>query len=713
MPWLQNFLTFANDIRSRSPASSNDESQNLRNGRKLKLFSTSTTSGKPKAVAVDEEFRQSMTFACFNTKLCSQCEALKLDERIAETLQSPDELPTWPRFNELFPTLDESCDFCQFYKNLVSLPGFSENFRCFEIEFLKKNQCLVQRTWALRIAKKQKYLSKCDDVEISREEDFPGLRCPEPWPIRPTGINYEELRNKLGVCDGKDSHVRRNVPPPAHPIHAINCNTRQLEILSPGAKYVCLSYVWGPPRPSNGENPGFGWIPNPAERTVEDAITVTSNLHYKYLWVDKYCIDQEDGEMKMNQILQMDYIYTQADLTIVAAAGDHSDYGLPGVSTQPRSLRQGLRIGNYVLMSCWRDTNLAHALKKSKWMERAWTYQEALLSKRRLFFTDYCYLHDCGKCYTEGDESVLFESWRNCPKRVTHGRVKLQSQWMAYHVFPSSTDMCERIEEYSRRQLSYQSDALNAVAGVLQTYESTIIPEYHYFGLPIFRPFLREADPATTSMDAFVQSLRWSLEGLQVRERRLEFPSWSWVGWKRPCYIKSEAPTTPTQAIVEIELSSGARIDWAQFTEMGYLKHDRTSQSRYIWVEAWTFPLQTIDAPPPFEENVQQAESIRNAIVDPNVVQFKASIDLFCNDSAEELERLRVSCGKGRLLAVVLGDISKEVTTRSIIIVEELDGEYQRVGNFDDTGRAMIWDISASFWERNIAGLKRQWIRLS
>ncbi|KAF4546314.1 Tol-like protein [Lasiodiplodia theobromae] len=415
----------------------------------------------------------------------------------------------------------------------------------------------------------------------------------------------------------------------------------------------------------------------------------------------------------MKQILQMDYIYKQADLTIVAAAGDHSDYGLPGVSTVPRSPRQSLKIGNYVLMSCWRDTTLAHALEQSKWMERAWTYQEALLSERRLFFTDYCYLHDCGKCFAEGDESVQFDSWRHCPKRVAHGHAKLTSQWMAYHAFPSATDMCKRIEEYSRRHLSHQSDALNAITGVLQTYEHTVSPEQHYFGLPMFRPYVREADPSTTNMDGFVQSMRWSLEGSQVRERRPEFPSWSWVGWKCPCYMKSEAPTTPTEVIIEIELSSGARIDWAQFAEMGYLKHDRTSQSRYIWVEAWTFLLETLDAPPPFEENVQQSELIRNAIIDPNVVQFKASIDLFCNDSAEELERLRVSCGKGRLLAVVLGDISKEVTTRSIIIVEELDGEYQRVGNFDDTGRAMIWDISASFWERDIAGLERQWIRLS
>jgi hypothetical protein len=38
----------------------------------------------------------------------------------------------------------------------------------------------------------------------------------------------------------------------------------------------------------------------------------------------------------MSQIREMDRIYTQAELVIIAAAGNDPDYGLPGVSSRGR-----------------------------------------------------------------------------------------------------------------------------------------------------------------------------------------------------------------------------------------------------------------------------------------------------------------------------------------------------------------------------------------
>jgi len=65
--------------------------------------------------------------------------------------------------------------------------------------------------------------------------------------------------------------------------------------------------------------------------TIEDAITVTKAIRFQYLWVDQYCIDQGDENEKQRQIQQMNLIYKCADLTIIAAAGDGRNYGLPGV----------------------------------------------------------------------------------------------------------------------------------------------------------------------------------------------------------------------------------------------------------------------------------------------------------------------------------------------------------------------------------------------
>lgn len=47
---------------------------------------------------------------------------------------------------------------------------------------------------------------------------------------------------------------------------------------------------------------------------------------YRYLWVDRYCIDQDDVAEKKEQIAQMDRIYRGAELTIIAA-GTTMDWG--------------------------------------------------------------------------------------------------------------------------------------------------------------------------------------------------------------------------------------------------------------------------------------------------------------------------------------------------------------------------------------------------
>ncbi|KAF9630445.1 hypothetical protein BFW01_g1007 [Lasiodiplodia theobromae] len=554
-------------------------------------------------------------------------------------------------------------------------------------------------------------------MRMRREESSPGLKCPDKWPVDPFGVDYEELRNKLAFCDDRNrTRYRKKITPPPHPITVINCHTRQLEPLEPGMKYVCLSYVWGPPKPSSGDEPGYPHIPNYTEKTVEDAITVTANLNYQYIWVDKYCINQKDKEEKMAQIKQMDYIYAQADLTIVAAAGNHADYGLPGVSTQPRFTRRSFKLGNYILSPNWGPVRLAGALKQSTWMERGWTYQEALLSRRRLFFTDYCYLHDCGECHIEGNESMRFESWTQCPLFVNHGKVKEHSLWMSYNLSPVIPDVCDRIQEYSMRKLSYQSDSLNAIMGVLHTFESSNPPIYHYQGVPIIPPAeaLLDFDPRTTLMDGFVQSLRWCLDTHGVKKRRPAFPSWSWVGWDNPCYnlTLNRSVSASTTVIVEIEDSSGERIDWAQFTERGYLKDaDPSELPHCIWLEAETFVMASLDAPPPFEEDAQVSELVRNMPIE--VSRFKSCVKLFSKHDAEEMERLWAKCEAGKVVAVVLGDVSKPVATRSIIIVEEQDGVYRRVGNFDDNDFAMLFDIGPMFWERGAVELRRRWIRLS
>jgi hypothetical protein len=57
---------------------------------------------------------------------------------------------------------------------------------------------------------------------------------------------------------------------------------------------------------------------------------VTLKLGMRYLWVDRYCINQDDPEEKHGAIRNKDSIYRNAFVTTIAAAGSGSDYGLQG-----------------------------------------------------------------------------------------------------------------------------------------------------------------------------------------------------------------------------------------------------------------------------------------------------------------------------------------------------------------------------------------------
>jgi Heterokaryon incompatibility protein (HET) len=65
-------------------------------------------------------------------------------------------------------------------------------------------------------------------------------------------------------------------------------------------------------------------------KVISDGMIVTKTLGLQYLWVDKFCIDQENPNEKHDQISRMDAVYKRTEITIIAAAGDDENRGLPG-----------------------------------------------------------------------------------------------------------------------------------------------------------------------------------------------------------------------------------------------------------------------------------------------------------------------------------------------------------------------------------------------
>ncbi|KAF2024314.1 hypothetical protein EK21DRAFT_117909 [Setomelanomma holmii] len=117
-------------------------------------------------------------------------------------------------------------------------------------------------------------------------------------------------------------------------VKAIDCSRKTLCHISPRTQYACLSYVWGRfPVIDNDTSTDLEQIP----KTIDDAIQVTSQLGIQYLWVDRYCIDQNNDLEKHLLIQNMDSIYHRATVTIVAASGNSPSEGLLGINGTPRT----------------------------------------------------------------------------------------------------------------------------------------------------------------------------------------------------------------------------------------------------------------------------------------------------------------------------------------------------------------------------------------
>lgn len=229
----------------------------------------------------------------------------------------------------------------------------------------------------------------------------------------------------------------------------------------------------------------------------------------------------------------MDKIYQNASATIVACAGSDCEYGLPGVGKLPRIQQLLVKTPNTTLISSFPP--LSTAIQRSVWEKRGWTYQEAVLSKRLIFFTDYQVYTLCsesgGQFWCESFElsqlTTVTEAKGPTPDIdaviLFGGDVSSQP----------SNRISHHLRAYTGRQLSFETDILDAITGVLS--RSNL---YSYSGLP----FLSVPNNLAGATENFVKALCWrgSIYKTDL-VRRHGFPSWSWASWKGRTYCSGDA----------------------------------------------------------------------------------------------------------------------------------------------------------------------------
>ncbi|PYI18778.1 HET-domain-containing protein [Aspergillus violaceofuscus CBS 115571] len=332
-------------------------------------------------------------------------------------------------------------------------------------------------------------------------------------------LNLEFINKCVSYCE--DHHACRRLQNSYKGSILLYDYKRQKKILrSLPCKYIALSYVCGEDSPITDSSP----------QVIADVVKVAEMLKIDYIWVDTLCINPERLQEQLNS---MHFIYKNAYLTVVDGAGHNIHHGLYGVS-RPRTGKQTrIRVNSQLWLSTLNNPQLL--IECSTWMTRRWTYQEAVGSARLLIFTEEQVYFECKGMRSWESLHIPLDSHHRkdrkaCPDSLQEPIfcqiTKQPEEYFDLEDFP------RYIKEYTKRFMTEDHYALNAIKGVLVCLESKRNYVYSFWGLPLL-----SAGEASEFPVALLTGMAWTLGPRNINEspipitRNNLFPSWTWAGW--------------------------------------------------------------------------------------------------------------------------------------------------------------------------------------
>lgn len=305
--------------------------------------------------------------------------------------------------------------------------------------------------------------------------------------------------------------------------------------------YVALSYCWGGDQKMKSTKDsaprwraGIPWSSLP--KTLQDAITVCRKLRQRYLWVDAFCIIQDDDNDKLSEIIKMPEIYNNAMLTISAsrAAGVTEGF-LLDYATQnftPNIFEIPYRTIDNTLL---RVIVMEQKVYQSEPLDtRGWCLQESILSPRLLLFGARQVIYMChgiingfsiSNQFKRGIEDVTtqIEEFQECRRRM--GGITSWLRLPPENRTRRKPDDVERywhilVQIFTRRNLTMAQDRVYAIAGIAD----------------MCGRVLNERYIAGHWESTFFTSLLWIVEKPEPprRLRAWRAPSWSWFSASGP-----------------------------------------------------------------------------------------------------------------------------------------------------------------------------------
>ncbi|KAF7542018.1 hypothetical protein G7054_g23 [Neopestalotiopsis clavispora] len=227
------------------------------------------------------------------------------------------------------------------------------------------------------------------------------------------------------------------------------------------------------------------------EAEYVDAIVVTRQLGFRYLWIDSLCIIQTSKQDWEQESRRMDSVYGNATVTLSAMASGASTEGILKyipleISPPPVSLRV-FSESNDTNVIIKRDEPTAEDLDwldtKGPLSSRGWTLQEFVLSPRHLLYGAHQIYWKCAVGY------ISASGLTNGPRFPQHGydgiAAIIHSQFRPgdeqKHALSSENMLDEyykMVETFSHRNLTVGSDKLPAFSGLARRLHKFLRGQY-------------------------------------------------------------------------------------------------------------------------------------------------------------------------------------------------------------------------------------------
>ncbi|KAL2015711.1 hypothetical protein VTK56DRAFT_4907 [Thermocarpiscus australiensis] len=300
------------------------------------------------------------------------------------------------------------------------------------------------------------------------------------------------------------------------------------------APYIAVSHCWGDPRhrplttttatlPARMKSIPLSDLP----LTFLDAVLLTRALGIAYLWIDSVCIIQDDADDWARESALMTEVYQNAVLTISADGATDSRQGLfqpVGRRAFPNAVEissSGMANGSELyarltdLSASEEPVHLVYLKKDNPLRDRAWTFQEWLLSSRIIHFTVGEVLWECNtlqRCECQTTQSGTSGGFEGGFSGYAHHAQR--SLYVDRGETATLVNWGKVVEEFTRRGITKDTDRLPALSGLAKLTRSDATGD---FVAGLWRSELPS-------------SLLWALHGGSSRRHsRYYAPSWSWA----------------------------------------------------------------------------------------------------------------------------------------------------------------------------------------